>query len=506
MLLATSKYGIAYHSDSARYVSVSKSLLAGTGFLEYTGERYVAGGPLYPAILAAGGVFKMDPLTTARFLHAGLFAATIMVGGAWLARLRPPAALWLLGLVLMMTSAELMDLAINALTDMLFAACIAYSLSRMDAFLRDSNIRSLVLASAAASLACLTRYIGIAILVTGVALLLVGSRPKSLRLRIKEAGIFATIASLPTAMWVFRNYLLSSTTTGKRFPPFHTFTDFASSAVDVVALWFLPSWVPRAARLLLGVVILLSLCVGLVLAARDVLGKRRTQEDPAPESLAILVAASFSILYLGLLVVLGSRSFFSSSAARYTAPAFIPIVVVLIGLMSSFVAIQLRRRTRWWPAGGYVAAALIVVWPARFLAGRIAYAVREGAGGYASTKWQTSEVLSHLRAHPPRGVVFTNEPNAIYFLGSVASPRWIPAHKTPYSPITSDQALEQLRDSVGRLQGEVVVRFSALGPDLASYRYSAADLLLALPLEPLAVLEDGEIYRIRQPEPGGSGK
>ncbi|MBC7789358.1 MAG: hypothetical protein H7Z74_05400 [Anaerolineae bacterium] len=500
VLLATSKYGIAYHSDSARYVSVSKNLLAGNGFMEYTGEWYVAGGPLYPAILAAGSVFKMAPLTTARFLHAGLFAATIMIGGAWLSRFRPLPALWLLGLVLMITSAELMDLATTALTDMLFAACIVYSLSRLDSFLRDSSTRSLLLASTAASLACLTRYIGIAVLVTGVALLLVGRASKSWRLRIKEAGIFATIASLPTAVWVFRNYLLSSTTTGQRFPPFHTFADFASSAIDVVGLWFLPAWIPRSGRLLLGAVILLSLCFGLVLAARNVMMKRRTQGDSSPESIAILVAASFAVLYLGLLVVLGSRSFFSSTAARYTAPAFIPVVVALVGMMRSLFAIKSQRRTRWWPAAGYIAAAVMVVWPTRFLAGRVAYAVREGAGGYASTKWQTSEVLRHLRAQSPRGVVFANEPNAIYFLGGVASPRWIPPHNTPESPISSDEALEQLRDSVRKLHAEVIVRFSALGPSLASYSYSAADLLSALQLERLAVLQDGEIYRVRQSE------
>ena len=500
VLLATSKYGIAYHSDSARYVSVSKSLLAGTGFTEYTGEPYVAGGPLYPAVLAIGSILRIHPLVTARYLHAGLFAVTIVIGGAWLSRLRPPLILWLLGLVLIVTSAELMDLATNALTDMLFAACTVYSLSLLDRFLRDSKIRWLVLASIVASLACLTRYIGITIVMTGVAVLLVASPSQTFRVRIREAGIFATIASLPTGIWVLRNYLLSSTATGKRFAPFHTFTDFASSAVDVIGLWFLPMWVPRAARLLLGGWIVLFLCLGLVLAARHILERRRTREEPSPDTPAILVAAAFCVLYLVFLVVSGSKSFFSSSAARYTAPVVVPAAVVLIGLMCRIFSIEWRRRTYWWPNAGYAAAALLAIWPTRFLVGRIAYAMREGAGGYASTRWATSDVIRHLRAHPPRGEVFTNEPNALYFLGRVPSPRWIPAHGTPYSPITSDEALDQLRDSVTKHQGGMVVRFSALQSELASYDYSAADLQAALPLERLAAFPDGEIYLVKRSE------
>lgn len=500
VLLATSKYGIAYHSDSALYVSVTRSLVAGTGFTAYTGEPYVDGGPLYPAVLAIGSILEIDPLVTARYLHAGLFAVTIVIGGAWLSRLRPALILWLLGLVLMTTSAELMDLATHALTDMLFAACIVYSLSLLDRFLRDSKIRWLVLASIAASLACLTRYIGITIVMTGVAVLLVASPSQTFRGRIREAGTFAAIASLPTGIWVLRNYLLSSTFTGKRFAPFHTLTDFAASTADVIGLWFLPMWVSRDARLLLGACIVLFSCIGLVLAGRHIVERRRTRQEPSPDGPAILVAAAFCILYLGFLVVSGSRSFFSSSAARYTAPTFVPTVIVLIGLMHRIFSIEWRRRTYWWPTGGYVAAALLAIWPTRFLLGRMAYAMREGAGGYASARWQTSEMIRHLRAHPPRGEVFTNEPNALYFLGRVPSPRWIPAHSSPHSLITSAEALDQLRDSVTKHQGGMIVRFSPLMHNLTIYHYSAADLQAAIPLERLAAFPDGEIYLVKGSE------
>ncbi len=51
-----------------------------------------------------------------------------------------------------------------------------------------------------------------------------------------------------------------------------------------------------------------------------------------------------------------------------------------------------------------------------------------------------------------------------------------------------------------KYQGDMIVRFSALPPELATYHYSAADLQAALPLKRLAAFPDGEIYLVKRSE------
>ena len=77
-------YGVGLNGDSVNYISVARSLLAGNGFTEFTGDVYHEWPPLYPLLLAGGSLGIFDPLTAAGPLNAGLFGLIIFVVGMYL--------------------------------------------------------------------------------------------------------------------------------------------------------------------------------------------------------------------------------------------------------------------------------------------------------------------------------------------------------------------------------------------------------------------------------------
>ena len=207
--------GVGLSFDSAAYVHMARLLQAGEPLLGFDGQTvYTLWPPLYSLMLAAAGVGVFDPLDVAGVLNAALFAALVLLCGAFLRRRLAARPLWAwCGCVAIAVSPVLIGKAATAMATLPFALFVAAAL--IGVAKRDPGWRSLVFAAACTALACMSRYDGVALLAVVAASLLVFSDLRWAQ-RLRRTTAYAVISFAPLGLWLLRNQLLAGSLTGDR--------------------------------------------------------------------------------------------------------------------------------------------------------------------------------------------------------------------------------------------------------------------------------------------------
>ncbi|MEI2692511.1 MAG: glycosyltransferase family 39 protein [Anaerolineae bacterium] len=257
--------------------------------------------PLYPVLLAAGGPLGLDPLATARWASALLFAANILFVGLALAALLPRSRwLPLAGALLAASGLPLLTMHSMAWSEPLFLLLSFLCLFVLAAHLDQERPAALLLAGLLGGLAFLTRYAAIPFLAAGVLGLLFMGRPSASR-RLASAALFAGLALLPMALWTVRNLAVADTAAARVLAWHPAGRAHLWQALYTVAGWLhVPDRAPNWLRL--G---LLLAVAGMALAAAVLMWRTRpARQVPAfVKLLALLIplysaflAASISLL------------------------------------------------------------------------------------------------------------------------------------------------------------------------------------------------------------------
>ena len=173
LLVRTSTYGAGFDGDSVIHLSKAESLLAGEGLEDFRRTRPSPKPPLFPLLLAAAGLAGIEPLDAGRLVNVTAFGLIVLFSGLWLRRSLESPFLVVGATLALATSYPLGYFSSFIMAD---AVCILFmllALVQMEAFPKRTVVwRSLVLAAVFAALASVTRYAGIAVILTGVAMLL----------------------------------------------------------------------------------------------------------------------------------------------------------------------------------------------------------------------------------------------------------------------------------------------------------------------------------------------
>jgi hypothetical protein len=305
-------------------------------------------------------------------------------------------------------------------------------------------------ASALAGAAFLTRYVGIALIVAGVAALL-------WRRRWLAAGTFGVATLAPVALWL----LLTDGGASDRSLAFHLFGgDYLGQAVRPFARWLLP-WPGPPVGFLLAVVLVAA---GVVLARRA----------PATPLTWLLVA--FTVAYL--VVLLANRTFTDATGrldARFLAP--LHVVAILLAVPALY---RLKG-----PAL-YVAGALVVA--------QVAGAVAWTAGGLTDDsirrRGYTAAALERPALLATAGEpLYSNAPDAVWFITGRPALA-IPAEKDYLTGEPNPHYAEQLAAMRGYLAYFDAITFKR------SFQPSRAELEAARRLEVVTQDQLGTLYRI----------
>ena len=338
-------YGAGLALDSITYISVARHLLEGEGFVQlYKEEPYLFWPPLYPMLLAAASFFVFDPLDVAGPLNAAIFGLTIFVAGHYLRQRIHSRFLILWTCLAILLSIPLTSMAYLAISEPPFILFVTLSLLHTDYFLHKAKWSSLLWAAMFATLACLTRYIGLTLPMTIGPLLLFQRNHRARGQDEVHRSIYAytLISVFPVALWILRNFLIYGSPTGDRYSANMTLPNLLDVMLNTLSHWVfldlpLGEFHRFAVALISLALLALAIALGGILRAQQQGG---TWTDWSP----FYIFGSFALVYL--IAIIGSTATIAGDPpnTRYLSPVYIPLLFTAVFVIDRFLRAEQQRK------------------------------------------------------------------------------------------------------------------------------------------------------------------
>ncbi|MBU1454305.1 MAG: glycosyltransferase family 39 protein [Proteobacteria bacterium] len=405
----TTTWGAGLSSDSIHYLSGARNLIE-DGNLRRIGSHWP---PLYYIIIAFSNLIISDTLLALRWLQIATMVANLLCFSCILWKVSKKALIpTLVGSLLFATAPSVLynhTMAWSEGTFLFFAMLGIYFLGRYLEY--ENRLTLLFFSSMFISLAFITRYAGITLIITCLIALLwfsVGDRKK----RINTCLFFGLISSLPMLVWISRNWLISNETTGRSFA-FHPIpTERIRQGVSVLENWLhIPSGYPILLLVVLGLIIAMYV---ITINKNTIIHQNRTLE----------ICFIFVVIYISFILI--SISSFDAGTPldnRILLPvyAFFYLGVLLLIQRSSCI--------KWAQKFGYILLITLILhafsqhqMQKRF----ITHAQKKGVD-FAAKEWVVSETLQWLKTLPTEAIIYTNGPDPIKIYANRTS-KMLPRH------------------------------------------------------------------------------
>ena len=350
-LVSTSVYGVGLSPDSVAYIFAARSLLSGDGFIAFGGDSFVAWPPLFPTLLAGLGLVDIEPLDGARFFNAVVFGLIIFTTGHLLRNHLRTWTIVILGTASLLVSVILVRVSIMAWSEPLFVLLTILFVIYLSKFITQQRFFLLLLIGILAALACLQRYLGFTLVLTGFISIAFFMRTKTFQDKFKYLAFFSLVSATPIAVWLGRNYWLTSTFVGDMSFSYtnDSSTNFLVNVGDIFysgSTWLLPinymtSSSVRTIFVILGVSVLAAL---VTLALRSHLRGRSNLQVAQFVPAAIFV----TVYILSLLVIRTRFSFYAPVGDRLLSPVYVFVLLfILLGIEKMVQASTPIDQHRW---------------------------------------------------------------------------------------------------------------------------------------------------------------
>ncbi len=397
-------WGAGLTDDSYSYISSARNMVAGKGF-----DHTPLFPPLLSLVLSAIGIFKIDPLISIRWLNAMLFAVNIYLIARIIYTLTKSRFFSLTGAFFALISSTLIMVHSWAMSEPLFFTFLLFGLWVYSNGYTKSGWRLPLYTGIFFGLASLTRYIGIALLLSG-GIYWLFEKDKNLRTRFHNAFIFSLVGIFPLSLWLIRNMILLGDATKR---PFGVHLIPANSLVimlNAVLLWFIPGRFVHGKEILwlVGIVIalLIFLLFRLLLSHKGIGSLTNLNNQQKPVILFILCILSC------LFILIITRSFFDAKLfidERELSP------ILVIGLVLSLCLIAWQWQPSKWLPISLIALISLVIGVTNFTRSiQMVQSYHEDGRGYASARNHISETYAYLRNRPDTSV-YSNAFAGIYF-------------------------------------------------------------------------------------------
>ena len=426
VIVYATRWGAIVYSDATEYILSARSLLAGKGlgipgpggaFLPLTLHP-----PLFPLVLSGLGLLGLEPLEGARWLNVLLFGiVVILVSGTIYQFTRQFILSVMLGFVIMM-SPLFLEIFSSALAEPLFFVLGLLGFFLLVEYVGSPHYRLLIGASIAIGLACLARYTGFVLIISGTLFLLVFQRV-TWRKNLVHLGIFGGISTGMVVAWMLPLYLRSQRFAARSLQPVDDLsTALREARVALIDLGW--SWIPfsqlfepRPSYFIRGWFMIILLVVLVALLAFLVWKRIRIQGKKFQETGLLRLLAIFGIFSVSYLAFITFTSFFVSPRndlnGRLLSPVYLSLLIFVFLILT-------------WALGGGRAGRWLVWLPTLGLALMVAGGFdkgiefirtnhREGAG-YTSAAWTNSPTIRAVKELDPVIALISNESAAILFL------------------------------------------------------------------------------------------
>jgi hypothetical protein len=393
--LSIAPLGAGVSTDAAIQMSTAENLLHGKGFFDFSGKPFVSWPPLYPLILA--GVSYLtggDSLIAGGYFNVLLMGLIIWLGGLLLYDVFSNDLIWAFaGTLLLATSQSLTRISANISTDPLFIVLTLGFLLVANRYLAAPNWKNLLLLTLLTSLACLQRLPGVALLVTGILLVIRANFGSKARQLIPKLAGFS-LSFLPLAIWVIgHNYLGSDSLVGNRnlsqtWPLYNL-----KFSIERIYDWFFPHRL--LALIPFSVVIGVSLVIFLALyhsrSRFKALWKRLIQPALLPSMVLIPVY---------LLIMIFSYNTNDSDYLyfdRYQLVIIVPVIILVFTLLQIPWNESSLSKLRYFD---YLPYALLLVWLAYPLVSEYTYVTVSRTYGVLDYNLYNTQEIRQQRIFP----------------------------------------------------------------------------------------------------------
>jgi 4-amino-4-deoxy-L-arabinose transferase-like glycosyltransferase len=499
LLFATAS-GIGLSPDSAAYIGAARGLLAGLGL----GSPAPTGGfrplllyaPLFPTLLAAIGVFGIDPLDAARYLNSALFGANIFLSGVIIGRDTGSRSTAIVGSILLLLSVPMLKIHSMAWSEPTFIFFSLLALLWLSRYVERGGTGWVIAAAAAVGLADLSRYAGLFLIPAGIGVVASIGGPQSLRKTLRDCGTFAVISGLVSSVSFVRNWIVGGILSGRPTAVHLVGTAQLLRGVRTLGRWL---WLDARPGTLAVAVLAMGACALLIRAVVDArpLGSRPTHFGMRSGRSSAVARTALTIIIAYGLFLLIAMSFFDDILDIPFDDRILSPMLAWAMIASVCGAHRLAAN----PLRGGMVRALVVIAGMWFAAAQLSQGVpwvidvhRHGQG-YASAAWRGSEILARLRALPPPTRIFSNGDDAIYLLTGRLADR-LPARGS----LAPTQADPRYASELARMHAQlidshgVIVYFSTIDwrPELVS----ATELQDSIGLRLLYAAADGAVYAV----------
>ena len=536
VLIRTSTHGAALTSDGVTYVSAAANVIAGEGLQDFRGEGLLPIPPLFPLIVAAIGLFWVEPMEASRFVNAVAFGLTVLLSGLWLHRtLRSP--LLAAGASLMiMASYPLNHMASQSLTEPAFVVFTLLALLGMGSFQNRSLAwRSLALASVFASLASVTRYAGVSVILTGVTILLL-RRGTPFPAKLKYVATYGAVSSFPLGVVLARNWVFFGTPYRDISLPAQPPSTTLSRLLRIFEEGIIPANVPDWSAYLLwavaGLIILagVPVCIhprnreaakaflNLTVADTETTGYSSRQVKPSgcgiqklrPQlsmqifaSAPVLPFAAFILVYLVFMVTIAHQHVGKEINPRYVMPIYAPLLFTGAFLLDRFLCL---RTDGWLSAAKWFSSALMLICCLANLGlstkKNVALSIQAMESGYHgkaynTAYWDDSETIEYLKANPVATQIYANYYGLLHARLAMKN-----GHHVIGKYLTLPGEMSRLIRKLDGTKEAYIVWFHdapinfTLGTDYSVPDVSIANLSTIPGIETIVELSDGIIFRV----------
>lgn len=498
VLVRTSTYGGAMGGDAVSYMSTAANLVDGHGLQDFRGATLFAWPPLFPVLTAAVGALGLDPLTAGRILNATALGCVVLVSGFWLRRAVSSAAVAAAAATVVATSYPLAFHASHLNSELTFILFVLLALVALGRCLQHESRPALATAIFCSMLAVMTRYAGVALVLSG-ALVLLGQARLRPRERLVRASAYAVASLLPLGAWTARNWLSFGQwkRTGPNlgdYAPADLLGQLFQAPARAILPWHAPGWavwIPWAAVLFLS----------FACAWAAVLTSRRG--EGFSDAASAWPFGAFGVVYLLFLLFTVSRFSDLGLDQRFLLVAYVPFVLCGTCLFDRFLLAEARHRSA--RAGRTLEGMAVAACAAAVFLGirdnfrTTREALREGFYGrsYNVASWDESETVQFLKSNPADTRIYANRFGLLHAALALKQGKNV---RGMYPTLPKDE------DALHRLAGRFdVVWFKQDSEEGFEYDHRT---VAAMPgAEVLADLRDGVVIRVSGPRtrpPGGS--
>lgn len=484
ILVATTRYGAGISPDSVAYIATARHLADGVGFITYDNTPLLAQPPFYPAILGIFYfVFGVDPLVSANLISAIFFGLTLYVSGLMFLE-NVSTFLAFLGTASLLVSIPLIAVSFMAWSEPPFVFFVVLYLISILMYLEKKNVKSLLLLSLSVALACLTRYIGVVLILTGIISILL-IRQDNMKTKLLHASIFSFISALPISVWVGRNYFLSGTLFGPRSPSLHTLNDNVLLTFLTIFFWYLPNRIFDNPLMFVLLALIISFCIGMILIWTKT--PIMTLLKQIPPFVLFLLLLMF--VYTAFLIISSTTTNYDPIGDRLLSPIVVPTTLLLFYVIDT-LSKPIRESFPTKPIELLLAAG-IAFWltcSARAIVINTIYQFNEGKG-YSAKSWKNSQTIQYMRENNLSNcTVYSNGADVTYLLLKI-SVKSIPSKSSGANTIAD---ISYLKNNFPQENKACLVWFNRI--TWRKYLFTPDELLSITDLEQSIQLDDGTIY------------